>query len=73
MLLGNSAVEALQAAKKDPGTILTNDLRFNPAGHLWLPLLNVGFATIIWTAILRIEFHVRDIRLSGRTGKASCA
>ena len=35
-------VEALRAANDDPGTIFTNDLRFQPGDRLWLPLMNAG-------------------------------
>jgi len=41
-VIGDSEVEALQAVKGDPGTILTNDLRFQPGDRLWLPLGNIG-------------------------------
>jgi hypothetical protein len=37
-IVSDSAVEALRAAKDDPGLILTNDLRYQPGHHL--PLMN---------------------------------
>ena len=41
-VIDDAEVAALQAAKDDPGTILTNDLRFHPGGHSYLPLLNIA-------------------------------
>jgi hypothetical protein len=41
-VIEDSEVQALRAAKDDPGTILTNDLRFQPGNRLWLPLANIG-------------------------------
>ena len=38
----DSEIEALKAAKDDPGTIFTNDLRFQPAGRSFLTLLNIA-------------------------------
>jgi hypothetical protein len=40
-VIDDSEIEALKAAKDDPGTIFTNDLRLQPAGRV-LTLLNIA-------------------------------
>ena len=41
-VIDDSEVEALKVAKDDPGTIFTNDLRFQPGDRLWLRLWNIA-------------------------------
>jgi len=41
-VIDDSEIEALKAAKDEPGTIFTNDLRFQPAGRSLLTLLNIA-------------------------------
>ena len=41
-VIDDSEIEALKAAKDDPGTIFTNDLRFQPANRSFLTLVNIA-------------------------------